>query len=42
MIGYKKLDDNNTINNPIYTGHTDSDYSDVELPLILIAPSPVL
>lgn len=34
IIGYKKLDDNNTINNPIYTGHTDSDYSDVELPLI--------
>lgn len=33
VIGYKKLDDNNTINNPIYTG-TDSDYSDVELPLI--------
>lgn len=31
VIGYKKLDDNNTINNPIYTG---SDYSDVELPLI--------
>lgn len=34
VIGYKKLDDNNTINNPIYTGHTNSDYSDVELPLI--------
>lgn len=34
VIGCKKLDDNNTINNPIYTGHTDSDYSDVELPLI--------
>lgn len=34
VIGYKKLDDNNTINNPIYTGHIDSDYSDVELPLI--------
>lgn len=34
VIGYKKLDSNNTINNPIYTGHTDSDYSDVELPLI--------
>lgn len=34
VIGYKKLDDNNTINNPIYTGHTDTDYSDVELPLI--------
>lgn len=34
VIGYKKLDDNNTINNPIYTGHTDSDYSNVELPLI--------
>ena len=34
VIGYKKLDDNNTINNPIYTGYTDSDYSDVELPLI--------
>lgn len=34
VIGYKKLDDNNTINNPIYTGHTDSDYSDVKLPLI--------
>lgn len=34
VIGYKKLDDNNIINNPIYTGHTDSDYSDVELPLI--------
>lgn len=31
VIGYKKLDDNNTINNPIYTG---SDYSEVELPLI--------
>lgn len=31
VIGYKKLDDNNTINNPIYTG---SDYSDVKLPLI--------
>lgn len=31
VIGYKKLDDNNTINNPIYTG---SDYSNVELPLI--------
>lgn len=31
VIGYKKLDDNNIINNPIYTG---SDYSDVELPLI--------
>ena len=34
VIGYIKLNDNNTINNPIYTGHTDSDYSDVELPLI--------
>lgn len=34
VIGYKKLDDNNTINNPIYTGYTDTDYSDVELPLI--------
>lgn len=34
VIGYKKLDDNNTINNPIYTGYTDSDYSNVELPLI--------
>lgn len=34
VIGYKKLDDNNTINNPIYTGHTDNDYSDIELPLI--------
>ena len=31
VIGYKKLDDNNTINNPIYTGN---DYSDVKLPLI--------
>ena len=31
VIGYKKLNDNNTINNPIYTG---SDYSNVELPLI--------
>lgn len=31
VIGYKKLNDNNTINNPIYTG---SDYSDVKLPLI--------
>lgn len=31
VVGYKKLDDNNTINNPIYTG---SDYSDVKLPLI--------
>lgn len=31
VIGYKKLDDNDTINNPIYTG---SDYSDVEIPLI--------
>lgn len=31
VIGYKKLDNNNTINNPIYTG---SDYSNVELPLI--------
>lgn len=34
VIGYKKLDDNNTINNPIYIGHTDTDYSNVELPLI--------
>lgn len=34
VIGYKKLDDNNTINNPIYTGYEDKDYSDVELPLI--------
>lgn len=34
VIGYKKLDDNNIINNPIYTGHTDSDYFDVESPLI--------
>ena len=34
VIGYKKLDDNNTINNPIYTGYTDSDYSNVKLPLI--------
>lgn len=34
VIGYKKLDNNNTINNPIYTGYTDTDYSDVELPLI--------
>ena len=34
VIGYKKLNDNNTINNPIYTGYTDTDYSDVELPLI--------
>ena len=34
VIGYKKLDDNNTINNPIYTGYTDNDYSDVKLPLI--------
>lgn len=34
VIGYKKLDDNNTINNPIYIGYKDSDYSDVELPLI--------
>lgn len=33
VVGYKKLDDNDTINNPIYTG-TDNDYSDVELPLI--------
>lgn len=31
VVGYKKLDDNNIINNPIYTG---SDYSDVKLPLI--------
>lgn len=34
VIGYKKLDDNNTINNPIYTGYTDNDYSNVKLPLI--------
>lgn len=34
VIGYKKLDDNNTINNPIYTGYKDTDYSNVELPLI--------
>ena len=34
VIGYKKLNDNNTINNPIYTGYEDTDYSDVELPLI--------
>lgn len=34
VIGYKKLDDNNTINNPIYTGYEDNDYSNVELPLI--------
>lgn len=34
VVGYKKLDDNNTINNPIYTGYTDSDYSDIKLPLI--------
>lgn len=34
VVGYKKLDDNDTINNPIYTGYTDNDYSDVELPLI--------
>ena len=34
VIGYKKLDDNNTINNPIYTGYEDKDYSNVELPLI--------
>lgn len=33
VVGYKKLDDNDIINNPIYTG-TDNDYSDVELPLI--------
>lgn len=31
VIGYKKLNDNNTINNPIYTGNN---YSDVKLPLI--------
>lgn len=34
VVGYKKLDDNNTINNPIYTGYTDNDYSNVKLPLI--------
>lgn len=34
VIGYKKLDDNNTINNPIYTGYEDKDYSDVESPLV--------
>lgn len=34
VIGYKKLDNNNTINNPIYTGYEDKDYFDVELPLI--------
>lgn len=34
VVGYKKLDDNNTINNPIYTGYKDIDYSDVKLPLI--------
>lgn len=34
VVGYKKLDDNNTINNPIYTGYKDSDYSDIKLPLI--------
>lgn len=34
VVGYKKLDDNNTINNPIYTGYKDNDYSNVELPLI--------
>lgn len=34
VIGYKKLDDNNIINNPIYTGYTENDYSNVELPLI--------
>ena len=31
VIGYKKLDDNDTINNPIYTG---KDHSNVELPLV--------
>lgn len=34
VVGYKNLDDNNTINNPIYTGYTDNDYSDIKLPLI--------
>ena len=34
VIGYKKLDDNNTINNPIYIGYKDTDYSNVELPLV--------
>lgn len=34
VVGYKKLDDNNTINNPIYTGYKNNDYSDVKLPLI--------
>ncbi len=31
VVGYKKIDDNNTINNPIYTG---KEHSDVNLPLI--------
>ena len=31
VVGYKKLDDNDTINNPIYTG---KDHSNVELPLV--------
>lgn len=34
VVGYKKLDDNDTINNPIYIGYTDNDYSNVKLPLI--------
>ena len=34
VVGYKKLDNNNIINNPIYAGYTDSDYSDIKLPLI--------
>lgn len=34
VVGYKKLDDNNIINNPIYIGYTDNDYSNVKLPLI--------
>lgn len=31
VVGYKKIDDNNTINNPIYTGE---EHSNVTLPLI--------
>lgn len=31
VVGYKKIDDNNTINNPIYTG---KEHSNVNLPLI--------
>ena len=36
VVGYKKIDDNNTINNPIYTG---KEHSNVNLPLIQNQPT---